>query len=484
MVSYTLLNNMSNQSEIANPTPVKELETFKFLKQIYASPPKISIRIDQLETIKANRFTLLERGSHSVVIPKISSSRLSELIRNYKTNKSTSSFYQDQTTSLKRALQRVPVYVVVNSNQEIVLAQPYDSVKVVQKKVKHAFAKAQENISVTNEGKLGLFFLGKKDAEIYLKDIMATRNPESLGIGLTLHCIGLDSAYEIMRQSHPNIGFKLVPNLEELKDFLTKKVNDSNLIFDKQQQQTYYKLRQVPSPLKIGHLPCFSLIQNNEYYKGVPLYIVQYKQPSDHISEKLMAHACDKYLRPFNLWGHLADEIYGRLINTRDFFLGCGQRSIMQGNLETMQTAKSVTNYAFFSVDQATHFIDEYEKLRKETKHLRNDPSTGIVRYAGSRANTYLAPLVARPRIFVTNLEDFLERWEEVNLLKNSDLRSLSSYPDKDQTVFDTKETIFVPKLEPRTSFPPPVSKVKRFKQDILSKYRKLKAIARIYAEA
>lgn len=134
MVSYTLLNNMSNQSEIANPTPVKELETFKFLKQIYASPPKISIRIDQLETIKANRFTLLERGSHSVVIPKISSSRLSELIRNYKTNKSTSSFYQDQTTSLKRALQRVPVYVVVNSNQEIVLAQPYDSVKVVQKK--------------------------------------------------------------------------------------------------------------------------------------------------------------------------------------------------------------------------------------------------------------------------------------------------------------------------------------------------------------
>lgn len=484
MVSYTLLNNMRNQSEITSLTPVKELETFKFLKQIYASPPKITIRIDQLEAIKANRFALFERGSRSAMIPKINVPRLAESVRNYKTNKYTSSFYQDQTASLERALQKIPVYVVVNSNQEIVLAQPYDSVKVVQKKVKHMFAKKQKNISITNEGKLGLFFMGKADAETYLKDIMATRNPEGLGIGLTLHCIGLDSAYEIMRQPHPNIGFKLVPNLEELKDFLTKKVNDPNLVFDKLQYQSYYKLRPILSPFKMGYLPGFSIIQNNEYYKGVPLYIVQYKMPSEHLSEKVMANISNKYLRSFNLLGHLSDEVYGRLINTRDFLLGCGQCSIMKGSLETAQTSKSITNYAFFSVDQANQFIEEYEKLRKETKHLRKDPSTGILRYEGSRANTYLAPVVMRPRIFVTNLEDFLERWEEVNLFKNSGIRPLISYPENDQTLFDTKETVFVPKLEPSTSFPPPISKRERFKQDIVNKYRKLKAVARIYTEA
>ena len=75
---------------------------------------------------------------------------------------------------------------------------------------------------------LGLFFMSKEDAELYLNEI-ARFDPEGTKmLGLSIHCFGLDFAYRVMRDYHPKIDFRFVPDLNEIKKLLTS--NNSNII--------------------------------------------------------------------------------------------------------------------------------------------------------------------------------------------------------------------------------------------------------------
>ena len=44
-------------------------------------------------------------------------------------------------------------------------------------------------------------------------------------VGLSIHCISLDSAYKITREYHPGIDFRFVPDLREVKGLLNNKIN-------------------------------------------------------------------------------------------------------------------------------------------------------------------------------------------------------------------------------------------------------------------
>ena len=480
MASQMLFNDLSQQSDIVRYSPLKETETLSFFKNLYTYPPKFHIKIDQLEPVK----TLPYKGkqNYSTRLPL----NIKDYVKEYKVKQYTSTFYKERVNILKKALQNVPVYVVLNSNHEFILAQPIqnlskDKKSNVLKETMYEFVSATNHISTSEERKLGLFFFNRKDAEMHLQTILSQDFEGVQRIGLALHCISLDSAYSIMRHAHSNIDFKFVPNLNELTTFLTKKTDNPKLIFDERQSQNYNKIRTVPlisnvGPLNLKHVtPFFSLIQNNEYFKGVPLYIVQYKNPPRNFKEKLQNYTYDKYFRSIIHLGRLTEAIYGRLIIARNFLGGCGKSSIIQGNIEVTQTSNNITNYAFFSIDQATQFIKDYEKLCKENKNLRTSLSTGIIPYAGSWGNTSLAPITLRPTIFVTNLEDFLERWEETLLLNKKD----------EQTIFNTKEIIFVPQLEMSNEFVPyKETPLTKFKNSMLVKYRKFKATFRVFTEA
>ena len=496
MASQELMNDFANKPEIFRQTPLKELETLSYFKILYNYPPKIRIHVDQLSPLGANiaNPTLTSRSKLDSGAQK-SPQNISDYLDEYKMKRYTSAFYEDQAAPLKEALKRIPVYIVLNSNQELILARPVNRENETPKNPIYEtlfnFVCSSNHISSVKEAKLGLFFMSRKDAEMHKNTIFKQDPQGAKRVGLAIHCVGLDSAYQIMRQSHSNVDFKIVPNLDELSQFLSKKINDPKLIFDELQYQTYRKIRPVRIMPKFGRLdfnqliPFFSFVQNNEYFKGVPLYIVQYKNPPRNFNEKLQNYTYDKYFRSLLRLGRLTDAVYGRLINARDFLVGFGQRSIMQGKIETAQISDNITNYAFFSIDQASQFIADYEKLCKENKRLRKNPSTGIIPYIGSRANTSLSVITLRPKIFVTNLEDFVERWEEALLLKNKVTQPLITYPYEYQTIFDTKETIFVPKLESRDSFTPyQDSNIGRFKNGLLVKYRKFKATFRVFTEA
>ena len=83
------------------------------------------------------------------------------------------------------------------------------------------------------------------------------------------------------------------------------------------------------------------------------------------------------------------------------------------------------TNFVFFDEESATNFIKNNEKK--------------IVRYNGSRTSN-VEVLVRKPKIFVYNLEDFIESWEE----KISTEASRTEKPII-QTIFNAQNTMFIP---------------------------------------
>ena len=83
------------------------------------------------------------------------------------------------------------------------------------------------------------FFMNRQDAENYLKEVARSDFEGTQTVGLSIHCISLDSAYKITREYHPGIDFRFVPNFNEVKELLVKdwpsdillRMNNNNLRF-------------------------------------------------------------------------------------------------------------------------------------------------------------------------------------------------------------------------------------------------------------
>ena len=158
--------------------------------------------------------------------------------------------------------------------------------------------------------------------------------------------------------------------------------------------------------------PAASFLQRNEYFKGVPIYIVQ-------VSETSRSLLKERYFRVVNL----LDTFYGKIINVLDSRLGFGQNWIMQGSLDDSQKSDEVTNVIFFEKGEADKFVKEQGRK--------------IIRQRGSRTSN-LESIIQKPKIFVSNLEDFIESWEDKI---HADITNQSS----EKTILDAKSTFFVP---------------------------------------
>ena len=195
------------------------------------------------------------------------------------------------------------------------------------------------------------------------------------------------------------------------------------MIVNDEQQQLRFRRRNInlfPYLNKLGSYlsPISSFLQRNEYFKGVPIYIVQVTdQPRNFWLEKSL-----------NIVSIL-DSIYSRCIQSLDYTIGFGHNWIMQGSLQDCDNSNKFENYIFFEKSQALKFT---KKLGRK-----------VVRYKGGRTSN-LEFIVRKPKIFVYNLEDFLEEWED-QLFEQAD-------PNKKDlgTVFDAKENHFI---APTTNF-------------------------------
>merc|ERR1712100_588780 len=75
-----------------------------------------------------------------------------------------------------------------------------------------------------------------------------------------------------------------------------------------------------------------------------------------------------------------------------------GNNGLLQGSLKEVKNTKNFVNYIFFEKGQASDFIKQHGRK--------------ITRYSGANI-PQLDPLVKKPKIFVYNLEDFIESWED-----------------------------------------------------------------------
>ena len=445
IVEQYLTNGYTNQTESSidakadlNLDISKSSKVTDYFDYIYSYPPKIKIKWNTLDELNEDLFIGSNYGVLEHSLPFLdfiadwffTESQEDATSENYSKSQyvdgfldkiNSSNFFLKKTKKIQSALSNVPVFVIVNGQGEIVLSKPANLLE--PKNLNSYLGGKLYDVCggfdplVEKNSELGLFFLDQTDAEKYLKEVARADFEGVQTVGLSTHCVSLDTAYKITREYHPGIDFRFVPKFSEVKELLTRNVGKADMVIEDEQQQLRFRRRNVnlfPYLNKLGAFlsPNSSFLQRNEYFKGVPIYIVQVsEEPRNFITEKY-----------FNIVGAL-DTIYGRFIQSIDYTAGFGHNWIMQGSLQEKVDSDKFTNYVFFEKDQAIEF---------SKKNGRK-----VSRYKGSR-NSNVAFMIRKPKIFVYNLEDFIEDWEDTILGQSMDNEDLV------KPIFKSKGNYFV----------------------------------------
>lgn len=143
-------------------------------------------------------------------------------------NKRSPNFPTKEQKSLLSKLKQVPVYTVINKQNEIVTASTREyknsnSLQWIQSKYNEIFFWEYDEGSVS----INLFFMNKEDAASYLHEICKKEPKEAENLGLKIKTIGLDVFYKLNRISEPKTQSRLVGDLKEIDLILTKYSSES-----------------------------------------------------------------------------------------------------------------------------------------------------------------------------------------------------------------------------------------------------------------
>ena len=408
-----------------------------YLDSLYSYPPKIKIKWNALDAFN-NDVNKTQTSRESLPYTDFvedwfsngdcqktinNNYKIDKYINGYRDKINSTEFYKRNTQNLQKRLQKVPIFVIVNGNGEIILNKPSKELSsknfqtVLNEKL-YDFT-GSFDLTIEKQQQLGLFFMSRLDAETYLKAVAQSDIDGTETVGLSINCVGLDAAYRITREYHPGVDFRFVPNLNEVQNLLSGDFNDSKIIVDEGQQQLKYQPRTAnifPFLEKIGlrlsqGLGAHSFVQSNDYFKGVPIYIVQTIEKPRNI---VLEHYFNIVSTVDNSWAKLNQSV-SRVI-------GLGDNTVLQGRLSDTDGTKSLVNYIFFEKEQASDFVKQQGRR--------------VARYNGAKISK-LDFIIKKPKIFVYNLEDFLESCEEqisVELVNSNEI----------QTIYDAKNTIFI----------------------------------------
>jgi hypothetical protein len=138
-------------------------------------------------------------------------------------NKRSPQFPTEGQKYILEKLKQIPIYTVVNGNNEMIMASPRKSVQEtsldwLRDKYTEIFSWTHDEGPIT----VGLFFMNKQDAESYLHEICKKETRESEILGLKIKTIGLDVFYRFNRTSPPKVQSKLIADLQEIEFVLSK----------------------------------------------------------------------------------------------------------------------------------------------------------------------------------------------------------------------------------------------------------------------
>jgi len=431
---------LNNHSEITKPfdvTPgiisssgIKKAGVVYFLEDLYTYPPKIKIQWKQLDPILATgKNNCDEYPAKLKSKPKLN---ILNSLNDYVNTVTSSDFYTKKTNTIRQALKTVPVYVIVNGNNELVLATTRSgrfqfnsdfstsllneqNVEVTQRGLtrRPASRKLVEKTLSSQTKKFGFMFFDQNEAELYLDSIMeqseeSTHTKRSRGlnkVGLSIHCIGLDSAYDlVMRRS--NVDFRFIPSLTEVTALLKSSNQDTVLASD---------FKDLVSN------------DNQQSVKGVPIYLVQVLNTSKSHTITSWFNAAVRLIGVSSVFNDPKElELNSYTDHVTHLNFESTINSLEQSELSTdtdnkfqQSNLNGITNYILFNKEQAIEFAQKFNRR---------------VVIGNIGANSQLGDLNPTT-IYTYNLEDFLESWEESILVKPSSNKTIFALT-KDQPVY------------------------------------------------
>ena len=381
----------------------KEPNVVSFFEDLYTYPPKIKIQWKQLDLVEESDKLLPNKIINHPPHKSFSG------VRDYMDKVISFDVYSKKIKLLKQTLKDVPVYVIVNGRTEIVVAStrskklnlhdanvlsagplinlekpdltPKDT--VTRRQVyKRTLVESVEKALSTKSKKFGFIFFDPIEAQYYL-DAMVIRSEKKFHhrrdhsidkVGLSIHCIGLDTAYSLLSRSSSNVDFRFVPSLPEVKAVLEhSSQGDTN-------SELAVNERQLEQTLSRKALSIIS-DQYNSAFKGVPIYIVVVKDKFEALqdSEKFKSSStktnssanyiffdreqalefCEKYS------SRMVSPIYTD--NLEDFLELWGESLVL--NTDVTQS--------FININQPTYFIPSKRSI-KTLEQYYNRPKDSL----------------------------------------------------------------------------------------------------------
>ena len=383
----------------------KEPYAVSFFEDLYTYPPKIKIQWKQLDLVEKSDKLLPNKIINHPPHKSFSG------VRDYMDKVISSDVYSKKIKLLKQTLKDVPVYVIVNGRTEIVVAstrsKKFNAIdpnvldpgpllekpelitegneirKVIRRQVyKRSVVESVEKALSTKSKKFGFIFFDPIEAQYYL-DAMVARSEKKFHhrrdhsidkVGLSIHCIGLDTAYSLLSRSSSNVDFRFVPSLPEVKAVLEhSSQGDTN-------SELAVNERQLEQTLSRKALSIIS-DQYNSAFKGVPIYIVVVKDKFEVLqdSEKFKSSStktnslanyiffdreqalefCEKYS------SRMVSPIYTD--NLEDFLELWGESLVL--NTDVTQS--------FININQPTYFIPSKRSI-KTLEQYYNRPKDSL----------------------------------------------------------------------------------------------------------
>ena len=332
----------------------KEPYAVSFFEDLYTYPPKIKIQWKQLDLVEKSDKLLPNKIINHPPHKSFTG------VRDYMDKVISSDVYSKKIKLLKQTLKDVPVYVIVNGRTEIVVAstrsKKFNTIdpnvldpgpllekpelitegneirKVIGRQVyKRSVVESVGKALSTKSKKFGFIFFDPIEAQYYL-DAMVARSEKKFHhrrdhsidkVGLSIHCIGLDTAYSLLSRSSSNVDFRFVPSLPEVK-----------AVLEHSSQGDTNNERQLEQTLSRKALSIIS-DQYNSAFKGVPIYIVAVKDKSRNLFSTLN----DKRDKEKLKFEALQDSEKFKSSSTK---------------------TNSSANYIFFDREQALEFCEKY----------------------------------------------------------------------------------------------------------------------------
>ena len=135
------------------------------------------------------------------------------------TNNYKKSFPTKTQNLILNQLKNIPVYTVVNKDDDFIITAPSSSDHLPEQDSVSTTRK-NEGIGTFNKRSLVLFFMNKNDACMYMHEICNKETVESEKLGLKIKITGLESFYKLNRSYNPSLDTRLVADLSEI-EYLT-----------------------------------------------------------------------------------------------------------------------------------------------------------------------------------------------------------------------------------------------------------------------